>query len=147
MKGPFRPIRFGHRSAHFPFVRAVLVHNGRQSIEIDALLDTGAACNLIPLSSATVLLNMSAEEIRKGVELPISGVGGQKLTAYGWQVDLHLRATSRSDELTLWANVWVYVLEGNLPLAQMLIGQSDGFEDKPFVHLNTTSKRYWIIRS
>ena len=147
MKGYFRPTPVNGSSAYMPYVRAAVTHNGIRSIEVDALLDTGASINLISMDSATALMNMSPDEIRKGRRLPVSGVGGANSTAYGWQVDLQLRATSKSSDTVTWEGVWLYVSENRVPFAHILIGQLHGFESKVFVHLNRPPNRYWLLRT
>ncbi len=147
MKGCFRATPVNGVSAYMPYVRVAVTHNGTKSFEVDALLDTGASINLISMDSAKVLMNMSPEEIRKGKQLPISGVGGANSTAYGWQVDLQLRATTKSSDTVVWERVWLYVSENRVPIAQILIGQLHGLDSRVFVHLNRSQNRYWLLRS
>jgi hypothetical protein len=114
---------------------------------VDGLLDTGSSLNLISLSSARTLLGLSQDEVKKGRKVSVVGLGGRNSFAFGLEVDLRLKATTSSIEEFVWRRVWVYAVEAQLPLAQMLIGQSGGFEGKVFVHINRPEKKYWIVRN
>lgn len=146
LRGAFRPVPLGGEDITFmPFVRVSVINGERASHEVDGLLDSGAAANLISLSSSKALLGMSQEEVCKGRQLSIVGLGGAQSIAYGWQVDLRLRATTGSTDYFLWRGVWVYACQAALPNSEILIGQRWGLEEKVFVHLNRAQKRYWQV--
>jgi hypothetical protein len=146
LRGLFRQVPTSDSEVTFmPFVRACVIRSANTSIEVDALLDSGSAFNLIPLSSLKTLLGLSQDEARKGRQIAITGVGQSSSPAYGWQVDFRLRATTNSTDHFLWKRVWMYVCEATLPIGQILIGQSYGLEEKVFVHLNRSQKRYWQV--
>jgi len=141
LKGAFRPVPLGGEGETFmPYVRVSVINGGRVSHEVDGLLDSGAAANIISVSSAKALLGMPPEEIRKGRPLSIAGLGGVPFIAYGWQVDFRLRATTSSTDYFLWQGVWIYACDMELPSGQILIGQRTGLEEKVFVHINRGQK-------
>jgi len=147
LTGLFCEVRLGNGDlTHMPVVRASVILSGVNSTEVDGLLDTGASVNLISMSSSKTLLRMSPEDARKGRPLELSGLGTAPNLSYGFQVNLRLRSTTNSTEYFLMPNVWLYVCEANLPGYEILIGQSHGFEEKIFVHLNREQKRYWQIK-
>ena len=146
LRGAFRPVPLGGEGETFmPYVRVSVINEGRVSHEVDGLLDTGAAANIISFSSSKALLGMSQEEVCKGRQLSIVGLGGVPFMAYGWQVDLRLCATTSSIDQSLWQSVWIYACDMALPTGQILIGQRSGLEEKVFVHLNRAQKRYWQV--
>lgn len=148
LRGAFRQVSLGSEGTTFmPFVRVCVANGERASHEVDGLLDSGSAVNLISLSSSKALLGMSQDEVRKGRQLSVRGLGGAPSVAYGWQVDLRLRATTISTDYFQWKGVWIYACEAALPNSEILIGQRSGLEEKVFVHLNRAQKRYWQITS
>lgn len=147
LEGQYRRVPLNNgRETFMPFVRATLVIGGRNSPECDGLIDTGASINLISMSSAAALLGKTAEEVKRGEVLNIRGVGSANYPAYGWQVDLHLRATTASTTRVIWQSAWVFVVEMPLPLSQILLGQFAGLEEKLFVHSNRAKRRYWMLK-
>jgi hypothetical protein len=147
LEGQFRKVSLNNgRETFMPFVRATLIIGERNSPECDGLIDTGASINLISMSSAAALLGKTAEEVKRGEPLNIRGVGSANSVAYGWQVDLHLRATTASAVRMIWQRAWVFVTEKPLPLSQILLGQFTGLEEKLFVHSNRAKRRYWMVK-
>lgn len=145
IKGLFRQVALDGDSTFMPFVRASIIVGANSSLEVDGLIDSGSSLNLISISSSKTLFGKSQDEVRKGRKIPVAGLGGAASFAYGWQVNLRLRATTNSTEYFLWPDVWIYACEALLPIGQILIGQSKGLEEKVFVHLNRQRKRYWLI--
>lgn len=148
LRGLFREVPLEGATTFMPIVRVGVVRGQNSSVEVDGLLDSGSACNLIPISAVRSLLGMTQDEARRGRRMSICGLGGSTSFAYGWQVDLRLRATTSASDCVLWRGVWLYVCDTPLPpIAQVLIGQSSGLEERVFVHLNQNRGRYWLIRS
>jgi hypothetical protein len=145
LKGLFRHVALDGDSTFMPFVRTSIIVGGNTSLEVDGLIDSGSSLNLISISSSKTLLGESPDEVRKGRKMPVAGFGAATSFAYGWQVNLRLRATTNATEYFLWPDVWIYASEMPLPIGQILIGQSKGLEERVFVHLNRQRKRYWLI--
>jgi hypothetical protein len=131
-----------------PFVRASLKNGNHNSVEMDALIDTGACVNLISIRSVKTALGITPDDARQGRKLSISPVGKNELFAYGFQVDITLRAsTNNSSKQFILSNSSIYVVDAELPTSwQMLIGQFHGFEERTLLHLNRQKKRFWQIQ-
>jgi hypothetical protein len=147
IQGAFRKVDVGGDITYMPFARARVVRDKYTSPEVDVLIDTGASCNVISISSVNALLGLSPEDARKGKAIRLSGVDRPDVFAFGWQVDLELRGTTGSSTIQLFRDVWLYVIDGSLPLAQLLLGQLDGLAGNAFIHLNRAANRKWLLRS
>ena len=147
IQGAFRRVYVGSDVTYMPFARARVLRDKHASPEVDVLIDSGASCNLISISSVNGLLGLSPDDARKGKAISLSSVDKSNLFAFGWQVDLELRGTTGSATVQLLRDVWLYVVDGSLPVAQILLGQLDGLDGKAFIHLNRTANRNWLLRN
>jgi len=95
-----------------PFVRVSITYGTHKSIEFEGLIDTGACVNLIAMRAVETMLGISEEDAKKGRKLTISGVGSHPNYAYGFEVDMVLRASShKSSEPFVLPKATVYVCD------------------------------------
>jgi hypothetical protein len=148
LKGPFRPVRVGTKTTYMPFARVALSLDGRRTITFDGLLDSGAAMNVMSIGDGAVLLGKSEDELQAGgTHVKIQGVGATN-DAFAWQLDLLIRPRDSAppDQEMMIPKMWVHFVKGSVPAAQMLIGQFT-LEDRIYVHINRTERRYWVLRN
>lgn len=141
LKGHFQRTDLTRGATYVPAVLAS-VEDGS---EARGIMDTGAAVNLLSFSLAKPVLGLAPENVLKGLKQPICGVGNATQYAYGFKVNLKLRATSASKSYLLLPDAWLYVFEKELPF-QILIGQKSGFENRAFFHLHKGSSSYWSLK-
>lgn len=141
LKGHFQRINLIGSATYAPSVLAS-VEDGS---EASGIMDTGAVVNLLSFSLAKPLLGLTPQDVLKGLKQPICGVGNATQYAYGFKVNLKLRATSASKSYLLLPDAWLYVFEKELPY-DILIGQKSGFENRAFFHLNKGSSSYWSMK-
>lgn len=145
IKGHFRSSRFDGIVAHVPYARVRVINDGAESVEVDALIDTGASINLVSMALAVSLLKKSPEDIRSGKRIRINCVGGQSDAAYQCFTDLRIRPSSTSVDYLDLPNVELYVSERQLP-APFLFGQVAGLESLLLIHINRGPQRYWNLK-
>ena len=145
LRGMFKKQFVNGHTTHVPYVRVGMFANDRVSPEVEGVIDTGASINLIAMTAGRTMLGKSREEIRNGKPLKIDGVGAASL-AFGWKVDLRLRATAAADKYMLLKDVWVYFVETRLPHGDVLVGQFTGLEERVLVHKNCESERFWMLQ-
>jgi hypothetical protein len=144
------------KGVYQPFVRVAVVTQEGVSREFDALIDTGAAINLVQMDFAVRLLRKSEGEITKAEWIPLAALknddpkaSGNEIKGWKWNVTLRLRGTSQSTNALLLKDALIYATNGALPNKGLIIGQQDGLQGRSFVHLNYPNRRrerMWKLR-
>jgi hypothetical protein len=68
---------------HVPLIDLFLVMNHRIGSVVRCYLDTGATVSIFPLEYASSYLGLSDKTIKNGAVMPVVGVGGINVDAYG----------------------------------------------------------------
>ncbi len=89
----FRLDRFRNKQGrdvvvYVPIIDLVLHSTHMYTSKISCYLDTGAHYNIFPSEIATSFFGKSEKSLRRGIELPILGIGGYTTTAYGFNVEI-----------------------------------------------------------
>jgi len=127
-------------------VWAIVQHGPHVSTEVGGIIDSGSVANLTSISLARRLLGMSQDDVKKtGRKTAFSGLNAKSCPAYGFQVNLNLRATLGTMKSFALPNAWLYFYDSELPY-QILIGQSHGLQGRAFFHLNGGRKQHWTLR-
>jgi hypothetical protein len=114
-----------------------LRRTGTLSPPVDALIDTGAICSVISISSS-MLLGLSQAQAVKAPAVSLGGVGGGARLAYRWQCDFIFGGE-------IWPDEFIYIYTGSLPYP-VLIGQRSGFSARALVHIKKKTPGYVLIR-
>ena len=121
-----------------PLARVELGRGGSWSPPVDAMIDTGAICSVISITSS-LLLGLSEAQVRSGPSVVLGGVGGSSTQAYRWQCDF------RFDLATMWKDMQVYVFDGPVPYP-VLIGQRSALDGRALAHIKIKTPNYFTIR-
>lgn len=68
---------------YVPIFEVFLVSNHKVGKPVKSYLDSGAIFNIFPMEYARFILGYSVKSLKKGIKLPIIGVGGSSTIGYG----------------------------------------------------------------
>ena len=97
-----------------PIIEVLLVGNHKVGRHIKSYLDTGAAFNIFPAEYAISLLGFTESTLRKGISLPILGVGGMKTVGYGHKCSIQHPDFSLKDVMVYFVKEQSYPLLGRV---------------------------------
>lgn len=116
----------------FPCARVRLSRGDRTTLKFRSLVDSGSSLNLAAMGIGTDL-GLSRQDIETGRRIELAPVGGVKIFAFEWLVDLVIEHTQ--SRLIL-ENAKIYFTNAKIPLGSILLGQIDALERMEFFQRN-----------